>query len=302
VLSPAAVPELREYAGQTIVTTDGTTLLGADDKAGIAEIMCAAEYITSHPEFRHGDVCIAFTPDEEIGRGVDYFNVQKFGATYAYTVDGGRIGELEYENFNAAAAKIRIQGKNIHPGYAKNKMVNALHVASEFNALLPAAKRPEHTEGYEGFFHLVQLSGEVEKAVMQYIIRDHNREIFEAHKKLMHQCACAINAKYGEEVVSVEVKDQYYNMREQVEQHLHIVELAMHAMEQAGVKPLVQPIRGGTDGCRLSYMNLPCPNIFAGGHNFHGKYEFVPLQSMEKAVEVILNIIALFEAKAADSK
>jgi tripeptide aminopeptidase len=296
VLSPADFPELREYAGQTIVATDGTTLLGADDKAGIAEIMCAAEYITSHPQLKHGDICIGFTPDEEIGRGVDYFDVQKFGATYAYTVDGGKIGELEYENFNAASAVVRIQGKNIHPGYAKNKMVNALLLTSEFNALLPAAERPESTAGYEGFFHLVHVAGEVEKAVMQYIVRDHDREKFEARKAFVQACADILNAKYGAGVVSVELKDQYYNMRKQIEPHFHIVEVATRAMEQAGVKPLIQPIRGGTDGSRLSYMNLPCPNIFAGGHNFHGKYEFVSLQSMEKAVEVILNIIALFEA------
>lgn len=295
VLSPADFPELREYAGQTIVTTDGTTLLGADDKAGIAEIMCAAEYITSHPEFRHGDVCIGFTPDEEIGRGVEHFDVQRFGAKYAYTVDGGKIGELEYENFNAASAVIRIQGKNIHPGYAKNKMANALQVAAELNALLPPSERPESTEGYEGFFHLVHVAGEVENAVMQYLVRDHDREKFERRKELIRTCARTINAKYGAGTVSVELKDQYYNMRKQVEPHFHIVEVAMRAMKQAGVTPLVQPIRGGTDGCRLSYMNLPCPNIFTGGHNFHGKYEFIPLQSMEKAVEVILNIIAIFE-------
>ncbi|MDR3188856.1 MAG: peptidase T [Prevotellaceae bacterium] len=291
VLSPADFPELREYAGQTLITTDGTTLLGADDKAGVAEIMCAAEHLASHPELKHGDVCIAFTPDEEIGRGVDYFDVKKFGAAYAYTVDGGKIGELEYENFNAASAVLRIQGRNIHPGYAKNKMVNALQVATELNALLPASERPEHTEGYEGFFHLVHVAGEVEKAVMQYIVRDHSREKFEARKELVRACAAAINAKYGAGTVSVELSDQYYNMRKQVEPHFHIVEQAMCAMKQAGVTPLVHPIRGGTDGSRLSYMGLPCPNIFAGGHNFHGKYEFVSLQSMEKAVEVILNIV-----------
>ncbi|MDR1416092.1 MAG: peptidase T, partial [Prevotellaceae bacterium] len=275
VLSPAVFPELLEYAGQTLITTDGTTLLGADDKAGVAEIMCAVEYIVAHHEFKHGDICIGFTPDEEIGRGVDYFDVEKFGATYAYTIDGGTIGELEYENFNAASAIVFIQGKNIHPGYAKNKMVNALQVATEFNALLPAAERPESTEGYEGFYHLVHVAGEVEKATMHYLIRDHSREKFEERKELVQQCACAINAKYGADTIKLKVQDQYYNMRAQVEQHFHIVELAMRAMEQAGVKPLVRPIRGGTDGSRLSYMNLPCPNIFTGGHNFHGKYEFV---------------------------
>jgi tripeptide aminopeptidase len=298
VLSPANFPELLEYTGHTLITTDGTTLLGADDKAGIAEIMCAAEHITSYPELKHGDVCIAFTPDEEIGRGVDHFDVEKFGATYAYTVDGGKIGELEYENFNAASAVVRIQGKSIHPGYAKNTMVNALQAAAEFNALLPASERPERTEGYEGFYHLVHVSGEVEKAVMQYLIRDHDREKFEVRKDFLQKCACTLNAKYGAGVVSVQLQDQYYNMREQVEPHFHIVELAMQAMEQAGVKPLVRPIRGGTDGSRLSYMNLPCPNIFTGGHNFHGKYEFVSLQAMEKAVAVILNIVSLFAAKS----
>jgi len=293
-LSPKEFPELRSCIGQTLITTNGSTLLGADDKAGIAEIMYAVEYIMAHPEFKHGDICIAFTPDEEIGRGVDHFDAKKFGATYAYTVDGGQIGELEYENFNAASAKIFIQGKNIHPGYAKNKMVNALHVAAEFNALLPALERPEHTEGYEGFFHLTHLSGEVEKAEVQYLIRDHNREIFEQRKEQILKCATDLNAKYGADTVSVELKDQYYNMREQVEPHMHIVQKAEQAMKMAGVKPLVRPTRGGTDGSRLSYMGLLCPNIFTGGHNFHGKYEFIPLQSMEKAVEVILNIISIF--------
>ncbi|MDR1226097.1 MAG: peptidase T [Prevotellaceae bacterium] len=294
VLSVAEFPELLDYVGQTLVTTDGTTLLGADDKAGVAEIMCAVERLMQHPEVKHGDICIGFTPDEEIGRGVDFFDVKKFGATYAYTMDGGRIGELEYENFNAASAKITIQGKNIHPGYAKNKMVNALHLASELDALLPSGERPEHTDGYEGFYHLVHVAGEVEKASMQYIIRDHDRAKFEARKSIMQACADKLNAKYGAGTITLELKDQYYNMREQVEPHMHIVELAKQAMERAGVKPLVHPIRGGTDGSKLSYMGLPCPNIFAGGHNFHGKYEFVPLQSMEKAVEVILNIIATF--------
>ncbi len=294
VLSSDEFPELRDYVGQTLVTTDGTTLLGADDKAGIAEIMCVAEHIMAHPELKHGDICIGFTPDEEVGRGVDHFDVKKFGATYAYTIDGGKIGELEYENFNAASAKIAIQGKNIHPGYAKNKMVNALHVATELNALLPVNDRPEHTDGYEGFYHLVHLNGEVEKAAMQYIIRDHDRDIFEQRKEFVLKCAHGLNAKYGAGTVSVELKDQYYNMREQVEPHIHMVEKAEQAMKLAGVKPLVHPIRGGTDGSRLSYMGLPCPNIFAGGHNFHGKYEFIPVQSMEKAVEVILNIISIY--------
>jgi tripeptide aminopeptidase len=296
LLSVAEFPELSDYVGQTLITTDGTTLLGADDKAGIAEIMCAAEYLMQHPEVKHGDICIGFTPDEEIGRGVDFFDVKKFGATYAYTIDGGKIGELEYENFNAASAKISIQGKNIHPGYAKNKMVNALHLVSEFDALLPSNERPERTQDYEGFYHLTHVSGEVEKASMQYIIRDHDKTKFEARKTTMQACADKLNAKYGAGTITLELKDQYYNMREQVEPYIHIVDLAKQAMEQAGVKSLVHPIRGGTDGSRLSYMGLPCPNIFAGGHNFHGKYEFVPLQAMEKAVEVILNIVKLYAA------
>jgi tripeptide aminopeptidase len=291
ILSPNDFPELKLYLGQTLVTTNGTTLLGADDKAGVAEIMCAAEHLMAHPELKHGDICIAFTPDEEVGCGVDHFDVKKFGAAYAYTVDGGQLGELEYENFNAAVADIFIQGKNIHPGYAKGKMVNALLLTAEFNALLPAAERPENTEGYQGFYHLVHLSGEVEKAGMQYLIRDHNRDIFEQRKSFILQCAGTLNAKYGAGTVSVELKDQYYNMREQITPHIHIVEKAEQAMRAAGVQPLVRPIRGGTDGSRLSYMGLPCPNLFAGGHNFHGKYEFIPLQSMEKAVEVILNLV-----------
>jgi tripeptide aminopeptidase len=290
VLSVKEFPELQHYIGQTLITTRGNTLLGADDKAGIAEIMTFAEYLVQHPELPHGDICIAFTPDEEIGRGVDFFDTAKFGAHYAYTVDGGPIGELEYENFNAAVAKITVQGRNIHPGYAKNKMLNSLHIAMEFNALLPPAERPEHTQDYEGFFHLTHYNGEVEKTQMQYIIRDHDRERFEARKKFIEQCALHINTKYGAPVITAAIKDQYYNMREQVEPHYHIIQTAIAAMERAGVKPIVRPIRGGTDGARLSFMGLPCPNLFAGGHNFHGKYEFVPLQSMQKAVEVLLNI------------
>lgn len=296
-LSIKEFPELLKYVGLTLITTDGTTLLGADDKAGVAEIMSAVEYIMEHPELKHGDICIGFTPDEEIGRGVDFFDVKKFGAIYAYTMDGGEIGELEYENFNAASAKISIQGKNIHPGYAKGKMMNALNIGTELNSLLPLNERPESTEGYEGFYHLVHFSGEVEKAVVQYIIRDHDRSKFESRKKVMQQCVEELNKKYGEDALTLEIKDQYYNMREQVEPHYHIVELAMEAMKMANIKPLVHPIRGGTDGSRLSYMGLPCPNVFAGGHNFHGKYEFVPLQSMEKATEVILNIINLYTKK-----
>ncbi|MBR2947891.1 MAG: peptidase T [Bacteroidales bacterium] len=293
-LSPSEFPELRKYIGQTIVTTDGTTLLGADDKAGVAEIMCAAEYIMTHPEFKHGEIKIGFTPDEEIGRGVDYFDVEKFGAKYAYTMDGGQIGELEYENFNAAGAKISIQGRNIHPGYAKDKMLNAILLASELNDMLPVWQRPEHTQGYEGFFHIVKFSGVVEEATIQYIIRDHDSELFEQKKKLLQQCVDFMNAKYGEGIFTLEMKDQYYNMRKEVEPHYHIVETAVKAMEMAGIEVDIRPIRGGTDGARLSFMGLPCPNIFAGGHNFHGKFEYVPVQSMEKATEVILNILKIY--------
>lgn len=290
----ADFPEIKQYKGQTLITTDGTTLLGADDKAGVAEIMSAVEYIVEHPEFKHGEIKIGFTPDEEIGRGVDKFDVEKFGAKYAYTMDGGQIGELEYENFNAASAKIRIQGRNVHPGYAKDKMINAIIIAMELNGMLPVQQRPEFTCGYEGFFHVVGINGAVEQASIQYIIRDHSMEKFQQKKKLMEQVVDFINAKYGEGTATLEMKDQYYNMREQVEPHYHIVEKAMQAMEMAGIKPVVQPIRGGTDGARLSFMGLPCPNIFAGGHNFHGKLEYLPLQSMEKASEVVLNIIKLY--------
>ena len=292
-LKVADFPELLDYKGQTIITTDGTTLLGADDKAGVAEIMYAAEYIMSHPEFKHGEIKIGFTPDEEIGCGVDYFDVEKFGADYAYTMDGGALGELEYENFNAASAKIRIQGCNIHPGYAKGKMINAIHVGMELAALLPAWQRPEYTCDYEGFFHATGFTGTVEEASLSYIIRDHDRALFEKKKAAMQSAVDFINSKWGG-VVSLEMKDQYYNMREQVEPHFHIVEKAMKAMEMAGVRPKVQPIRGGTDGARLSFMGLPCPNIFAGGHNFHGKLEFVPVGNIEKACEVILNIVTLY--------
>lgn len=291
-------PELLEYRGQTIITTDGTTLLGADDKAGVAEIMDAVQYIMEHPEFRHGEIKIGFTPDEEIGRGVVKFDVEKFGAKYAYTMDGGRIGELEYENFNAAAATVRIQGLNIHPGYAKGKMLNSILIGMELNALLPVEQRPEYTEGYEGFFHLVNFSGSVEKSTFSYIIRDHDMEKFEEKKAMILKCAGFINAKYGEGVATVELKHQYYNMRKEVEPHYHIIEKAVKAMEMEGITPHIQPIRGGTDGANLSFMGLPCPNIFAGGHNFHGKMEFVPLESMEKAGKVILNIISLFAAEA----
>ena len=292
-LKVSEFPEMQLYRGQTLITTDGTTLLGADDKAGVAEIMCAAEYMMTHPEFKHGEVKIAFTPDEEIGRGVVKFDVKKFGADYGYTMDGGMIGELEYENFNAAGAKIHIAGRNIHPGYAKNKMINACLVAMELNAMLPIEQRPEYTQGYEGFIHLTSFKGVVEEADLSYIIRDHDAAKLEVKKQIMQDAVDFINKKYGN-IVTAEIKDQYRNMREMVEPHFHVVENAMKAMEMAGVVPRVQPIRGGTDGANLSYMGLPCPNIFAGGHNFHGKLEFVPLESMQKATEVILNIIKLY--------
>ena len=297
VLDPVEFPELKDYVGQTLITTDGTTLLGADDKAGVAEIMSAAEYIMEHPEFRHGEIKIGFTPDEEIGRGVDRFDVARFGAKYAYTMDGGAIGELEYENFNAASAKIHIQGRNIHPGYAKDKMLNAILIGSELNDMLPVWQRPEYTEGYDGFFHITKFNGVVEEARMEYIIRDHDSALFERKKEMLRECADFINRKYGEGVVTLEIKDQYYNMKKQVEPHYHIIEKAVKAMEEAGIRANIRPIRGGTDGARLSFMGLPCPNIFAGGLNFHGKYEYVPVQSMEKATEVILNIIRNFTVK-----
>lgn len=287
-------PELKFFEGHTLITTDGTTLLGADDKAGVAEIMTAAEYLFAHPEVKHGKIRIGFTPDEEIGRGVDYFNVEAFGAKYAYTVDGGMEGELEYENFNAAGAKLTISGRNIHPGSAKDKMVNAIQLAMEVNSLLPAVMRPEHTEGYEGFFHLVGIKGEVEGAEMSYIIRDHDREKFEQKKALIQRAVEYVNAKHGGEYVHLMLKDQYYNMREMVEPHPAIIQKAKEAMEQAGVQPIVKPIRGGTDGSRLSYMGLPCPNLFTGGMNFHGKFEYVSLDSMYRSVQTIVNLIKLW--------
>lgn len=287
-------PELLEYKGQTVITTDGTTLLGADDKAGVAEIMNAVQYIVEHPDFRHGEIKIGFTPDEEIGRGVVKFDVKKFGAKYAYTMDGGRIGELEYENFNAASATVRIQGRNIHPGYAKGKMLNAILIGMELNALLPVEQRPEYTSDYEGFFHIINFSGTVEEATFSYIIRDHDMSLYEKKKETMQKCVDFINGKYGEGTATLTIRHQYYNMRKEVEPHYHIVEKAVKAMEMEGITPHIQPIRGGTDGANLSFMGLPCPNIFAGGHNFHGKMEFVPLESMEKASKVILNIIGLF--------
>ena len=287
-------PELSFFKGHTLITTDGTTLLGADDKAGVAEIMTAAEYLMQHPEVAHGKIRIGFTPDEEVGRGVDFFNVEKFGAKFAYTIDGGFEGELEYENFNAAAAKITIQGRNVHPGYAKDKMINALQVAAEVNALLPAWERPEHTDGYEGFYHLVGWSGSVENAEISYIVRDHDREKFEAKKRFITGVVELLARKYGEGVLTLTLKDQYYNMREMVEPHPEVIDKAFEAMKQAGVTPIVRPIRGGTDGARLSYMGLPCPNLFTGGMNFHGKFEYCSLDTMQRAQQTILNLIQLW--------
>lgn len=287
-------PELSFYKGHTLITTDGTTLLGADDKAGVAEIMTAAEYLIAHPELNHGKIRVGFTPDEEIGRGVDFFDVKRFGAKFAYTMDGGFEGELEFENFNAAGAKITVQGKNIHPGYAKDKMINALQVIADINSQLPAWERPEHTEGYEGFYHLVGISGGVENASMEYIIRDHSREKFEAKKKFITDVVDFLNRKYGEGVITLVLKDQYYNMKEMVEPYPEVIEKALVAMKEAGVEPIVRPIRGGTDGARLSYMGLPCPNLFTGGMNFHGKYEYCSLNTMEKAMQIILNLANLW--------
>ena len=287
-------PELLDYKGQTIITTDGSTLLGADDKAGVAEIMNAVQYMIEHPEFKHGEIKIGFTPDEEIGRGVVKFDVEKFGARYAYTMDGGAVGELEYENFNAAGATVKIQGRNIHPGYAKGKMLNAILIGMELNSLLPVEQRPEFTTGYEGFYHIIGFNGTVEEATFSYIIRDHDMNLYEQKKAYMQKCVDFINEKYGEGTATVEIRHQYYNMRKEVEPHYHIVEKARLAMEMEGIVPNIKPIRGGTDGANLSFMGLPCPNIFAGGHNFHGKMEFIPLESMEKASKVILNIISLY--------
>lgn len=293
-LDPKDFPELLRHKGEDLITTDGTTLLGADDKAGVAEIMNAVEYIMTHPEFKHGPICIGFTPDEEIGRGVAKFDVARFGADYAYTIDGGEVGELEFENFNAAAATVTIQGRNVHPGYAKGKMKNAILIGMELNSLLPIEQRPEYTSDYEGFFHIISYKGTVENCTFSYILREHDLDKHEAQKAELRRCVDFINAKYGEGTASVEIRHQYYNMRKQVEPHYHIVEKAIKAMEMEGIKPKVQPIRGGTDGANLSFMGLPCPNIFAGGLNFHGKFEWVSIQSMEKASKVVLNIISLF--------
>ena len=286
----AEFPELKRFIGHTLIHTDGTTLLGADDKAGIAEIMTAAEYLMAHPEVEHGKIRIGFTPDEEIGRGVDFFDVKAFGADFAYTMDGGYEGELEYENFNAASAKIAIQGRNVHPGYAKNKMINAIEVACELNNMVPAIERPQYTEGYEGFYHCIGLNGTVENATISYIIRDHDAEKFEQKKVWMWDIVGMLNKKYGQGTLTLTLKDQYYNMRKMVEPHPQVIDNALAAMRDADVEPLVRPIRGGTDGARLSFMGLPCPNIFAGGMNFHGKFEYCSLNSMEKAVKVIINI------------
>ncbi len=287
-------PELRFFKGHTLIHTDGTTLLGADDKAGVAEIMTAAEELLAHPEIAHGKIRIGFTPDEEVGRGVDYFDVAAFGADFAYTVDGGMEGELEYENFNAASARIEIQGRNVHPGYAKNKMINAIEVAAELQGLLPAAERPEHTEGYEGFYHCVGIEGTVERAQLSYIIRDHDADRFEARKRFIWAAVDLLKQKYGENVLTLTLKDQYFNMRKMVEPHPQVIDKALQAMERAGVKPLVRPIRGGTDGARLSFMGLPCPNLFTGGMNFHGKFEYCSLTTMRKAQQVIVNLAQLW--------
>lgn len=293
ILSPANFPELLDHVGEDLIVTDGHTLLGADDKAGIAEIVGAVAYLIAHPEIKHGDIRIGFNPDEEIGLGAHKFDVEKFGAKWAYTMDGGEVGELEFENFNAAAAKIRVKGRNVHPGYAKNKMINSLLVANEYASLLPSDETPGTTEGYEGFYHLIGMEGEVENTVLSYIVRDHDREKFEARKQALLDYAAQLNEKYGEGTVTVELKDQYYNMRQQVEPLMHIIDIAFAAMQEAGVTPKVKAIRGGTDGAQLSFKGLPCPNIFAGGLNFHGRYEFVPVQSIEKAMNVVVKIAEL---------
>jgi tripeptide aminopeptidase len=297
LLSPKVFPELEHHIGNTLITTDGTTLLGADDKAGIAEIMTAISYLVKHPEIKHGTIKIGFTPDEEIGRGVDKFDVKKFGADYAYTMDGGSLGELEYENFNAAKATITIQGRNVHPGYAKHKMQNAILMAMEFNAMLPVFDRPEFTQDYEGFYHLIKMDGTVENSTLVYIVRDHDREIFEKRKVLMTKTAEYMNLRYGEGTFKLELVDQYFNMREMVEPVKFVVDIAQQAMEEVGIEPRIMPIRGGTDGSRLSYMGLPCPNIFAGGINFHGKFEYTSVETMVKAAEVIVKIAEIYEKR-----
>ncbi len=296
VLSPLEFPVMNNYIGQKLIVTDGTTLLGADDKAGIAEIMTAMEYLISHPEIKHGTVRIGFTPDEEIGRGADKFDVGKFNASFAYTVDGGALGELEYENFNAARAKITIQGLNVHPGYAKNKMKNSMLIAMELNNMLPSFEVPEHTEGYEGFFHLTDFTGTVENTTITYIIRDHDRKQFDKKKDLLIKIVDHLNLKYGARTVKLTLIDQYYNMKEKIEPVFHVVELARRAITATGITPKTIPVRGGTDGSRLSFMGLPCPNLFTGGHNFHSRFEFIPVKSMEKAVETIVKIVEMHAA------
>lgn len=293
VLSPNDFPELIKFTDQDIIVTDGTTLLGADDKAGIAEIITAMKYLKDHPEIKHGKIRICFTPDEEIGEGADHFDVEKFGAEWAYTMDGGELGELEYENFNAAGVKINIQGRSVHPGSAKDKMINALVVANKLVSLIPANERPEHTSHYEGFFHLMGMSGSVDSASVSFIIRDHDRALFESRKQIMKDAVEYLQKLYPNSTITLEIKDQYYNMREKVEPVIIIVDYAFNAMQELGIIPLVKPIRGGTDGARLSFMGLPCPNIFAGGLNFHGRYEYVPIPSLEKAVKVIVKIAEL---------
>ncbi|MEP5253447.1 peptidase T [Winogradskyella rapida] len=297
ILSPDYFEDLLQYKGQTLITTDGTTLLGADDKAGITEIVTAMEYLINHPEIKHGTLKVGFTPDEEIGRGAHKFDVETFGADWAYTMDGSQVGELEYENFNAAGAKVTVKGKIVHPGYAKGKMINSMYYATEFINVLPRLETPEHTEGYEGFFHLHNIEGDVEATTLEYIIRDHDKDKFEARKALMEKIVSDLNTKYESEIFNIEIKDQYYNMKEKVAPVMHIVDIAEEAMKAVGVKPLIKAIRGGTDGSQLSYMGLPCPNIFAGGHNFHGRYEYVPVESIQKAVEVICKIAELTAEK-----
>jgi len=297
ILSPDYFEDLLLYKGQTLITTDGTTLLGADDKAGITEIITAMEYLINNPQIKHGTIKVGFTPDEEIGRGAHKFDVKKFGADWAYTMDGSQIGELEYENFNAAGAKITVKGKIVHPGYAKGKMVNSMYYATEFINALPRLETPEHTEGYQGFFHLHDMEGDVEKTILKYIIRDHDKDKFDARKALMEKIVLDLNTKFESEIFKIELNDQYFNMKEKVVPVMHIVDIAEQAMKQLDIKPLIKPIRGGTDGSQLSYMGLPCPNIFAGGHNFHGRYEYVPVESMQKAVEVICKIAELTALK-----
>ncbi len=297
VLSPDYFEDLKQYKGQTIITTDGTTLLGADDKAGITEIMEAMQYLIAHPEIKHGKIRVGFTPDEEIGRGAHKFDIEKFGAQWAYTMDGSQIGELEYENFNAAGAIISIEGKIVHPGYAKGKMVNSMYIATDYINSLPRLETPEHTSDREGFFHLYSITGGVDSTKLEYIIRDHDKGHFEARKAMMIQLADELNEQFEKELVTVEIKDQYFNMREKVEPVMHIVDIAEEAMKELGITPLIKPIRGGTDGSQLSFMGLPCPNIFAGGHNFHGRYEYVPVESMMRAVEVIVKIAELTAKK-----